>query len=85
MKKDNEPIPGGWSEWTSWTACSASCAGGSRVRERTCTKPAPRYGGPYCEGEGEDEEECNTDPCEPGKKIFFKRVFNTFDVLNNYY
>jgi len=30
---------GGWSEWSDFTACTRSCEGGVRYRERTCTNP----------------------------------------------
>ena len=30
---------GGWSEWSDYTACTRSCEGGVRYRERTCTNP----------------------------------------------
>lgn len=51
-------VDGGWSKWSK---CSASCGGGSQTR--TCTNPAPAYGGKECKGES--ERECNTDPCPP--------------------
>ncbi|XP_041349174.1 SCO-spondin-like [Gigantopelta aegis] len=64
------PIDGGWTAYTSWdhwSTCSVSCGGGSqaRFRSRTCTNPAPAYGGTECEGEPEDSEErgCNTQHC----------------------
>lgn len=65
-RDENKPIPGGWSDWSTWTSCTKSCAGGVRYRERTCTEPAPKFGGEYCEGEGEDAQACNTEKCEPG-------------------
>lgn len=59
------PVPGGWADWSPWTPCSAKCAGGTRVRERSCTNPKPEHGGAQCEGEPEDAEACNIEPCEP--------------------
>jgi len=38
------PIPGGWS---GWSACSENCGG---TQTRTCTNPAPAYGGATCSG-----------------------------------
>jgi hypothetical protein len=39
------PVDGGWS---SWSACSADCGGGTQTR--TCTSPAPANGGATCSG-----------------------------------
>ena len=43
----NNPINGGWS---SWSACSGQCGGGSGTQTRTCTNPAPQFGGANCSG-----------------------------------
>lgn len=62
---ENNKIDGNWGEWTMWTACSRTCAGGVRFRERACDNPPPSNGGKACQGEGEAEEECNTEACQP--------------------
>ncbi len=49
-------VDGGWSAWGS---CSASCGGGNQ--SRTCTNPAPAYGGADCTGV--NDEPCNTQAC----------------------
>lgn len=67
--KNEEKIPGGWSDWSSWTACSAKCNGGMRSRERVCNNPEPQNGGANCEGEAEDAEGCNEEACEPGNNM----------------
>jgi len=62
---EEEPIDGGWSNWS---ACSVPCGGG--IQTRTCTNPAPAYGGKDCEGP--DTQECNTHPCSnpiPGQYV----------------
>ena len=40
-----QPINGGY---TAWSACSATCGGGTQTR--TCTNPAPAHGGQPCSG-----------------------------------
>merc|ERR1712002_1041560 len=53
------PVDG---EWSAWTECSKSCGGGKK--KRTCTNPAPKYGGADCEkGYDGDEKSCNTEKC----------------------
>ena len=51
------PVNGGWSN--SWSACSASCNGGTRTR--SCNNPAPAFGGAPCSGS--DSEACNPQAC----------------------
>ena len=68
-------VHGSWSGWGGWSACSVTCAGGSRSRSRSCTNPSPQYGGNACTGSSSDTEGCNQQPC-PSE--FFKRiVFST--------
>jgi len=57
------PIDGGWTDDGAWTECSAECGGGTQSRSRTCTNPAPAYGGVECEGDAEESQNCNTEPC----------------------
>ncbi|XP_039431526.2 semaphorin-5A [Culex pipiens pallens] len=47
----------GWSEWGSWSSCSASCGGGQQYRVRTCDKSD-------CEGANKMARACNTQPCK---------------------
>ncbi|EDO41039.1 predicted protein, partial [Nematostella vectensis] len=64
--KDACPEPavdGGWSDWTKWTACTVTCGGGTRVRERSCTNPAPQGKGKHCEGSASETRSCGNDPC----------------------
>lgn len=46
-------------EWSGWSACSASCNGGTRTR--SCNNPVPAFGGAPCSGA--DSEACNTQAC----------------------
>ena len=57
---------GSWARWKAWSSCSATCAGGTQSRSRTCTNPPPIHGGKYCPGSSEQTQSCNNQPC-PGK------------------
>ena len=58
-------VDGGWTDYENWSTCSVKCGGGIRTRSRSCTNPAPSYGGADCGGDSEEKETCNTDLC-PG-------------------
>ena len=64
-------IDGGYTEWSKWTECTATCGGGTRRHSRTCTKPKPKNNGKTCVkqklGPPVETEECNTKKC--GKNI----------------
>ena len=64
------PVDGGWSDFGSWTECSATCGGGVKTRSRTCTNPAPENGGADCVGDSVKTEECNSESCF-GKLLLF--------------
>ncbi|XP_032134999.1 semaphorin-5A isoform X1 [Sapajus apella] len=57
------PVDGMWSCWSPWTKCSATCGGGHYMRTRSCSNPAPAYGGDICLGLHTEEALCNTQPC----------------------
>ena len=57
------PVDGGWTNWTDWAECSASCGRGNQARTRTCTKPAPAHGGAQCEGISSETQICNSHAC----------------------
>ena len=57
------PVDGGWSEFGAWSECSADCEGGTQTRTRTCTNPAPVYGGADCVGDATETQNCNLNPC----------------------
>jgi len=57
-------VDGGWSDWSDWDKCSASCGGGSTKRTRTCTNPEPQNGGKNCEGDDVESDVCGTGECE---------------------
>jgi len=64
-KDIDQKVPGNWGDWSQWSPCSKKCAGGTRDRFRECNNPAPKFGGKYCEGEGEAMEACNEEACQP--------------------
>lgn len=58
-------LVGVWSKWTSWSECSKTCFNnvnevGIRQRFRSCN-----YTNSACDGDGEEQEPCNTVHC-PG-------------------
>lgn len=57
------PVNGNWAAWSSWGICSASCGGGTRNRERTCSDPVPQNGGQLCSGSNQQIDNCNIEPC----------------------
>ena len=58
-------VDGGWTQWSSWSSCSATCGVGSRTRTRNCTDPAPQGDGADCVGASSGTESCNIVAC-PG-------------------
>ncbi|VDN96769.1 unnamed protein product [Rodentolepis nana] len=52
------PVNGEWSNWSSWSACAGRCGVGIQSRTRTCTEPAPLYGGHLCRGSAKDSRKC---------------------------
>ncbi|XP_045141226.1 semaphorin-5A [Echinops telfairi] len=57
------PVDGMWSCWSPWSKCSATCGGGHYMRTRSCSNPAPAYGGDICLGLHTEEALCSTQPC----------------------
>ena len=55
-------VDGGWSE-PEWSECSVTCGGGTQTSTRTCTNPAPAYGGSDCQGESTETQDCFNPPC----------------------
>ena len=55
-------VDGNWATWGSWGACSVTCGTGNYTRSRTCTDPAPLYGGDNCT----TGDETDTGSCDSG-------------------
>lgn len=55
-------VNGGWSAYSSWSACTEPkyCLQGSKKRARTCTNPPPANGGDDCAGLAEEQKICPT-------------------------
>lgn len=56
-------VDGNWALWASWDTCSVTCGGGTQSRTRSCTNPAPQYGGAGCPSTGYEMQSCNTHNC----------------------
>ena len=60
-------IDGGYTEWSKWSKCSATCGGGVQWQSRTCTNPVPEGSGKTCKEQGlgpaKQSKKCNTQPC----------------------
>ncbi|XP_067056576.1 coadhesin-like isoform X2 [Acropora muricata] len=52
------PVHGGWSSWGAWGSCSKTCGTGYQDRHRSCTSPAPKYGGSSCAGSSNQQTSC---------------------------
>jgi len=53
-----------------------TCGGGYKHKTRTCTNPAPSYGGDDCYGSKKETVACNTQDCK-GKYLLKQSVFFT--------
>ncbi|CAH3028156.1 unnamed protein product [Porites evermanni] len=59
------PVDGGFSLWSTWTTCSATCGTGTQSRNRTCTNPVPASNGLNCTGDYSEATSCKIASC-PG-------------------
>jgi hypothetical protein len=50
-----------WTEWGTWTPCTASCGTGQRQRNRTTE--GPHWGGTGCTGPRQEFETCSSNNC----------------------
>ena len=56
-------MPGAWSNWGEWSACTVTCGLGQHFRDRACSDPSPAYGGADCFGSGSEILHCYKGPC----------------------
>ena len=56
-------VDGKWKVWSGWSSCSVSCGDGQKSKSRSCTNPAPLYGGRACIGDKTDVQSCKVKPC----------------------
>lgn len=65
IKKVVCQVDGGYSAWSMWSMCSATCGEGVRMRSRICNSPPPRKGGKHCASLGSNYETatCNEAEC----------------------
>ncbi|XP_053374817.1 coadhesin-like [Mercenaria mercenaria] len=64
--KDVCPTQGGWSTWSDWSTCSATCDVGISRRERSCSNPYPSKFGDHCFGLNVDDRLCMPGQCADG-------------------
>ncbi|XP_015592204.1 semaphorin-5A [Cephus cinctus] len=69
VRVQNCTVHGGWTTWSAWSGCSQTCGFAIKTRRRTCTNPAPAFGGRICVGHDHDEIICiDLPPCpKPAK------------------
>ena len=73
-------VDGQWTSWGSYGSCTVTCGGGSQSRSRSCTNPAPLYGGASCAGSSSSSQACNTHNC-PSKSIVCLFLFCFFQLF----
>ena len=54
-----------WSNWNAWGDCSASCGGGTQLRNRI-VEEAAQNGGEICQGSPSESQACGTTECPAG-------------------
>lgn len=51
-------VDGHWSSWSPVGSCSNDCGVGKQAQKRTCTNPAPKFGGKDCKGDSYKTIDC---------------------------
>ena len=76
-------VNGGWSAYSSWSACTDSkyCLQGMKKRTRKCTSPPPANSGDDCVGLAEEVKNCPTDKCTSKNYfLFLNKSYSTFTI-----
>lgn len=60
---------GGWTSWSHWSACDATCGIAIRTRRRDCSNPSPAFGGRLCLGPDLLQEYCPKIECPASKEL----------------
>ncbi|XP_041634380.1 properdin [Cheilinus undulatus] len=58
----NCAVDGNWGAWSPAGPCSVSCGEGLQLSMRRCDRPAPKYGGRFCNGPSTRSSVCQS-PC----------------------
>lgn len=74
-------VDGGYTQWSMWSLCSASCGVGTQTRSKTCTAPPPRVRGDDCKGEYSEVRSCSQVYCPVGKYGIYVTI-RTISVLS---
>lgn len=77
-------VHGKWTPWGPYGPCSKTCGGGTQSRSRTCTNPAPAYGGKDCVGPKTELRKCNEKVRCPGKAIVQEELLVSKKMLNSF-
>ncbi|XP_073237457.1 uncharacterized protein [Porites lutea] len=66
---------GGWSPWSKWSSCSATCGGGFRYTKRNCSSLSSSHGIHHCSGRHIRVRMCNLYSCNAvhDKKVDLER------------
>lgn len=56
-------VKGGWSKWSTWSKCTATCGTGIQYRLRYCDHPKPSRTSLNCSGNFMEKKNCFGNSC----------------------